>query len=172
MTQQDLEARIAKLEARIVELEDDRAIRELLARYGFNADGCRDREYVELYTEDGVMDLSTGGRSGYVGVVRWEGKKQLWEFITDPKGHHLPGFYGNAMHIQGNNVVTHIKGDEAVVNSYSIVLRGDGADAKLYSAGNNQWRLKKVGGKWLFKERRRRQIGDPDYTKNLDATPS
>jgi len=29
------------------------------------------------------------------------------------------------MHVQGNNVVTHITGDDAIVNSYSIVLAGE-----------------------------------------------
>jgi hypothetical protein len=57
------------------------------------------------------------------------------------------------------------------VDSYSLVLQGDGPNVSMVSAGNNQWRMRKVNGKWLFKERRRRQIGDPDYTTNLDATP-
>jgi hypothetical protein len=61
MSKEDLESRLLKLEARIRELEDERHIRELLARYGYNADCCRDKEYVELYTDDGVMDLSPGG---------------------------------------------------------------------------------------------------------------
>jgi hypothetical protein len=167
---ESLEERVARLEARIEELEDDRAIRELLARYAYNADGCRDEAYVQLYTEDGAMDLS-GGQGN---VRRWQGHEALREFITDTTGHQAPGFYGRAMHVQGNNVVTHIDGDDAIVNSYSIVLAGDpngGPKISLFSAGNNQWTLKKQGGKWLIKERRRRHIGDDWYITNLDATP-
>jgi hypothetical protein len=44
----------------VTELEDDRSIRELLAGYGYTADTCRDDDYLALYTEDGVMNLSTG----------------------------------------------------------------------------------------------------------------
>jgi uncharacterized protein (TIGR02246 family) len=168
-TAQDMEARIRKLEARVQELEDERAIRELLARYGYNADACRDDAYVALFTEDGVMNLTTAGYGP--DVKRWEGRKALKEFITDPTGHHLPGFYGNAMHMQGNNVVSYIKGETAVVNSYSVVLQADGGEVKLFSAGNNEWLLEKVDGNWLFKERCRRQIGGAEYTSNLKATP-
>jgi hypothetical protein len=168
MADSDLLARIAKLEARIEELEDERAIRELLARYGYNADCCRDEAYVELYTDDGAIEVSAGDNT-----FRCEGHEQIRGFITDPKGHSAPGFYGKAMHAQGNNVVVHIRGDEATVNSYSIVLRGDGSmTPSLLTAGNNQWEMRKVDGKWLIKERRRRNLGDDRWTTNLDATPA
>jgi hypothetical protein len=167
MAESDLLARIAKLEARIEELENERAIRELLARYGFNADCCRDEAYIDLYAEDGAIEVSSGDDT-----FRCEGKDQIRGFITDPKGHSAPGFYGKAMHVQGNNVVSHIRGDEATVNSYSIVFHGDGSmTPKLLTAGNNQWELRKVGGRWLIKERRRRNVGDDRYINNLDATP-
>ncbi len=41
-TATDLEARLKALEARMVEMEDERAIRELLARYGYTADVKKD----------------------------------------------------------------------------------------------------------------------------------
>lgn len=168
MADSELLARVAKLEARIEELENEREIRELLARYGFNADCCRDDEYIELYTENGAIDLTTGGG----GIRRWQGKDELRKFISDPNAHHAPGFYGHAMHMQGNNVVIKIEDGEAVVNSYSIVLQGDGTSAPVFfSAGNNQWRMRKVDGRWLIEERRRRHIGDDRYIHNLDGTP-
>jgi hypothetical protein len=168
MAESDLIARIAKLEARIEELENERAIRELLARYGFNADCCRDEAYVDLYTDDGAIEVSAGANT-----FRCEGKAEIRGFITDPNGHSRPGFYGKAMHMQGANVVTHIRGDEATVNSYSVVLTGDGSmTPSLLTAGNNQWEMRKVDGEWLIKERRRRNLGDDRYTGNLDATPA
>ena len=36
-----LEAQVAAIEARVVEAEDERLIRELLARYGYSADASR-----------------------------------------------------------------------------------------------------------------------------------
>ena len=171
-----LEAKIKSLAARVTELEDERELRELLARYGYNADVCRDEEYIDLYTDDGIMNLgdtldaSDGTRSP--GIRRWEGKVGLTEFIKDPKGHSHPDAYGKRMHVQGNNVACHIKGDEAIVNSYSIVLLRKGDDVALVSAGNNEWAMRKVNGKWHIKERIRRHIGGEEYHGNLEATPA
>jgi hypothetical protein len=167
MAEEKLEARIAKLEARIQELEDERAIRELLARYGYNADCCRDQEYIDLYTEDGAIELRTNEGDG----MRFQGAKELREFITNPAGHSEPSFYGKSMHVQGNNLTVHLSGESAKVNSYSFVFKADGNNFRPFSAGNNQWTLRKVGGKWLIQERRRYQMGGNLYTKNLDATP-
>ena len=57
-TNSEMVARLEALEARVQELEDERAIRELLARYGYTADTCKDEAFVDLYTEDGTMKLS------------------------------------------------------------------------------------------------------------------
>jgi hypothetical protein len=170
MTNEELEARVARLEARVQELEDERAVRELLARYGFNADCLRDEAFVDLFTDDGVVDLVVG--AGATTVLRYEGKAELEQFISNPQGRNRPDVAGHVLHMQGNNVVSHYKGDEAVVNSYSVVVHAKDAQLSVISAGNNEWRMRKVDGKWLFKERRRRELGGPDYTTNVDATPT
>jgi uncharacterized protein (TIGR02246 family) len=169
----EVQARLTALETRIQELEDDRAIRSLLARYGFTADTSNDEAYVQLYTEDGAINLTFPGgeANGQETVVVWTGKDQVREFITQRGLHHQPGHDGKLMHVQGNNLVTHINGDAAVVNSYSVVLKDDSEGISVTSAGNNQWLLEKVDGTWLIKERRRREIGGQGYTANLDATP-
>jgi hypothetical protein len=164
----NMEARLAKLEARVRELEDEREIGQLLSRYGYDADCHRHEAWVDLFTDDGVFDLSASA-GGKTNVVRLEGKAALADYISKSRPANM---WGKLMHCQGNNVVTHINGDEAVVDSYSVVIQNDGQKISLVSAGNNQWRLKKVGGKWLFKERRRREIGDADYIRNIDATPA
>jgi SnoaL-like domain len=169
----DVERRLAAMEARLQELEDDRAIRDVLARYGFTADTCNDEAYVQLYTEDGGINLTFPGQAedGGSNVMIWQGKDQVRQFITQQGLHNQPGFHGRLMHVQGNNLVTHIDGDQAVANSYSIVLEGENGGVSLNSAGNNQWLFEKVDGRWLIKERRRRAIGDEGYMTNLDATP-
>ena len=96
-TMEEMERRIQQLEARMTEAEDERAIRELLSRYGYTADVKKDKEYVDLYTEDGVMNLGAGSNSAYETLHRWEGKDGLWQFITDTKGHHHPDMYGKRM---------------------------------------------------------------------------
>jgi SnoaL-like domain len=171
----DLEIRIAKLEARVRDLEDDRAIRDLLARYAFTADNCKDDAFVNLFTEDAEVSVTAPPRGDTdragKGVLTWRGKGELQKFIGDPLNHHRPGRYGKWMHAQGNNLVTHIHGDEAVANSYSVVFLSEEGEVKLVSAGNNHWVFERIDGRWLIKERRRREIGDEHYTGNLDATP-
>jgi hypothetical protein len=131
-----LKAQMKKMEARLQELEDERALRELLARYGFNADRWLDDEYTDLFTEDGAMDLSEDDSAGKVVLNRWEGRKALRKWIQEA---HPVGRRGCSMHVQGNNTITYIDGDTAVVNNYSIVLREQGKEVTLSTAGNNQW---------------------------------
>jgi hypothetical protein len=165
--------RLELLERRVGELEDERELRELLSRYGYNADARRDEAYLDLWTDDGVMDVAMGSHhSSYQSGKRFEGKQQLRVFITDEDAHHRPGFYGHSLHVQGNNVVVHIDGDEAVANAYSMVLQDTGERVELGSAGTNQWRFRREGGRWRIAERRRRAVGDPATDENLGATPA
>jgi len=165
-------ARVEALEARVLELEDEREIRELLSRYGFTADTCNDEAFVQLYTEDGTMKLSLPNSplsDDPIGV--WQGQDRVREFITNPIGHHSARLYGKSMHVN-DNTVTHVDGDEAVANSYQFAIVVDESGVKLMSAGNNQWQLRKVDGKWYIKERRGAYLGDDLFTGNMDATPS
>lgn len=79
MNTDDLVAHIAELERRLEVAEDDRAIRQLLARYGFNADTVgRGAAYVSLYTEDGAIDASN--------TQRWEGHAAVDGLHYQPSG--------------------------------------------------------------------------------------
>lgn len=169
---EDLEARLARLEARVRELEDDRAIRDTLARYGFTADGCKDEAFVELYTEDGAIRTARGARGGKdfsgEGWTEWLGRDGIRKFITHPQGHHRPELYGKSMHLQGNNLVTEIDGDEAVARSYQVAIAADDNGVRVLSAGNNTWQLRRVDGQWLIKERRGAYLGDDKFVSNVD----
>jgi ketosteroid isomerase-like protein len=167
-------AKVEELTGRVRALEDEREIRELLSRYGYNADAGRDEAYLDLFTEDGAYDISMGeSHSAYPTIVRFEGKDALRDFIKDPRAHHRPDYYRQSLHVQGNNVAVHVEGDTAVVNSYSIVLRrSQDSNAYLHAAGTNQWLLKRVDGSWRIKERRRREMAHPDTDENLSATPA
>lgn len=166
-------ARLEALEARLVELEDERAIRDLLSRYGFTADTCMDEAFVELYTDDATVKLSLCDDTltdDDVGI--WEGRDGIREFITHPKGHHSPALYGKSMHVN-DNIVIHLDGDEATANSYQFAMAMvEGGGVTVLSAGNNQWQLRKVDGAWQIKERRGAYLGDDFFAINMDATPS
>jgi hypothetical protein len=170
----ELEERIRLLEGRLEELEDDRAIRELLARYGFNADQGRTEAYVDMYTEDGALDLSRGPgqlqkEPGSVAkdepqheeLVRFEGHDALHGFITDPEGHKR--LEGACLHFMGNNLKTRIDGDQAVAESYNLTLLRRGTEFVLFNAAVNRWTLRKVDGEWKIKECKRRRPGTAEF---------
>ena len=167
----ELHVRLAALEARVQELEDDRAIRDLLARYGFTADNCQDEAFVALYTEDGHIKVAANERArANFGVGEWieyENREGVRAFITHPKGHHSPALYGKSMHLQGNNLVTYIAGDEAVASGYQVAIAVGDDGPRVLSAGNNEWQLQRVDGDWLIKERRGAYLGDDKFTTNL-----
>lgn len=162
-----LEQRLKRLATEVQELKDDREIREVLARYGFNADCDRTEGWVGLFTGDGAMDLGSETQA----PGRWVGTEALRKWISTQAARTNPERFGKRLHFQGNNLVCHIKGDTALVNSYSIVLFL--IDGKIeVQCGTNLWTFKRVDGKWRIKERLRRGLGQPDYRKMLDATPA
>jgi hypothetical protein len=167
----ELEARLAALEARVRALEDDRAIRDLLARYGFTADNCQDDAFVDLYTDDGRIKVAASSKAREnFGVDEWieyQDRNGIRTFITHPKGHHSPALYGKSMHLQGNNLVIHVRGDEAVASGYQVAIAVDDNGTRVLSAGNNEWQLCRVDGQWRIKERRGAYLGDDKFTTNL-----
>ncbi|MCU1477474.1 MAG: hypothetical protein JWQ64_2167 [Subtercola sp.] len=54
MSEDNISARVAKLEARIQELEDLRAIQDLVYRYGYSFDDGRMDDFIDCFTEDCV----------------------------------------------------------------------------------------------------------------------
>jgi hypothetical protein len=162
MTDDALLSRLKSLEARVRELEDEREIRSLLGWYAYYADGCHDEEWLDLWTDDGVYDLSIG---------RWEGKARLRDFITNPDVHHKPGFYGHTLHLQGPNLAVMIDGDEAVATGYNVLLHETSNVPSTLRIGGNRWRFRRVEGRWLMAERRHRSVGEPEFASNLTYDP-
>jgi hypothetical protein len=171
---EELSLIIKDLESRVRVCEDEREIRELLSRYGYNADCCRDEEYVALWTDDASYDLSlimTDSTERNETTHSWRGKDGMRDLITDPNGHQRPGFYGYSMHVSGVNLVIHIDGDDAVANSYSLLYKEEEGAIRLISAGSNEWTLRRVDGTWLIKGRTRSQTGTTSFATRLSATP-
>lgn len=166
----DVENRLAALEKRVRELEDEREIRELLSRYGYYADACLDDQYLALFTEDGAMDVSQGGTDDPYAILRWEGQEAMRKFLTDRTAAHGNGFAGRSMHLQGNNLTVTVRGDTAVAAGYSFIFHQDGPALKLLSASTNEWRLVKVDGVWRIVLRKRRMLGAPDTAEVLTST--
>lgn len=174
MTDYAAAERIAELEARVARIEDERAIRELIARYGILGDICRDEDWVALFAEDGAMNVRLEGveRMPTLLAEFVQGHDRLREFVSNPEGHHRRDYYGKCMHAQGLNTVIRIDHDDAVANSYSFLLQSKPDGIALLNASNNQWRFRRTDGQWRIVERRCRSIGHADYVGNIDATTS
>lgn len=167
----DLRSQVLALAGRVRELEDERTIRELLSEYGYCSDAGDDVEYVNLYTEDGVLDVTMGpSHFEFAGVSRWAGHEALAEFIANPNAHHIVGFYQHSLHVQGNNVTIEIDGDEATAIGYSIVLQQTPTGISMVAAGVNRWRFRRHESGWRISERVRREPGHPDALRILSAS--
>lgn len=159
------------MEQRISVLEDDNAIREVLARYGFYADAGLDDDYLALFTDDCVMDVSSGKSPEPYKVIRWDGIAALRDFLTTRTSEHDDGFVGRSMHAHGNNLTVRVENDTAVAHSYSLILhQGESTPVTLLGASINEWRLAKQDGNWKIKERKRRMLGAPDTADILKAS--
>ncbi|MDV7240550.1 MULTISPECIES: nuclear transport factor 2 family protein [Rhodococcus] len=144
---------MATLEKRIAYLEDVESIREVVARYGFNADLGLARGYVENFVADGVYE--TGGNGNF------RGRDELNEFITAPDGVHKKQVEGRGSQHTGLNLVVRVDGDTAWAEGYSVVVvRSGEAEFGIYTAGYNHWDFVRVEGRWKVKRRHRVDVGD------------
>lgn len=164
------EERFRALEQRITELEDERAIRDLLSRYGYYADAALDDEYFALFTDDCVMDVSSGYDPDPYEIVRWEGLSEMKRFLAERTAKHGDGFVGKSMHVQGNNMTIAVHGDEATASGYSFIVQLAGKGAELQTASLNAWKFRKVDGQWRIQQRTRRMLGAPDTADVLRVT--
>jgi SnoaL-like domain len=176
VAEEDLAARIAHLEARVEQLEDEKAIRDLLTHYSFGADLFRGSAWVDLWTEEGVYDLYSGGQNGP--PIRHAGSAELMQLITGPG---MPP-EGRSQHHTDGPVIVRIEGDRAFVEGYSITLVNRPTGNEVWNMGFSSWILQKVDGRWRIVERLRREVGDPEQSSvigtawmsaaGVDAEPS
>jgi len=162
--------RLAEIELRLGALEDDKAVRELIVRHDYCFDTMRDEDWLELWT-DGTYDLLStlrypDGSERTVAQV-WRGPDQLRQFISDPDTHHRRGFYGHSMHVAGQEMVVAVAGDTATATSYSLLFQEVDGSLSILSGANSRWTLRRVDGSWKLQERRRRQVGTPEFAANL-----
>ena len=169
--EQDAISRLLEaMEERICLLEDENAIREVLARYGFYADAGLDSDYLGLFTDDCVMNVSSGKSPEPYKVIRWDGIDALRGFLTTRTAQHGDGFIGRSMHAHGNNLTVRVANTTAVAHSYSLILHQGEATVTLLGASINEWHLVKQSGNWKIRERKRRMLGAPDTAEILKAS--
>jgi SnoaL-like domain len=155
--------------ARVQRLEDERDIRALLTTYAFNADLGRSRAWVELFTDDGAIDLGetvhamsgAAAPEGYPARPRFEGHEELLlDFITALP--HRRVERRSQHHTAAGPLIIDVSGDDAVARGYSLLITRDADGFRIEVAAFNRWTLRRVEGEWQIAERRMRPIGSSD----------
>lgn len=161
----DIADRFVALEQAIAALTDEKAIRELVTQYAFNADLARFDDWVDLFTHDGVMDLDF---SEFVPVkpskdeLYFQGRDELMRFIT-AKGHLAMLENFSQHHTSGQLSVT-LKGDEADAFGYSfVIIKGETAHV-VASEVFRRWRFRRVEGVWRISGVKMRPAGSSRST--------
>lgn len=178
-----IDARLAALENRVSELDDEREIRGLLSRYGYLADHGHGAAWVSLFEPhgsleyavdpawvDGLGNLGEGDEDGAPPgdsdrgedvVMRFEGHSSLRSFIEDPRAHKA--IEGMCLHIMDSNVLIRIAGPRATAESYNLTLVRRDSQMLLLNGSVNRWTLSKSSGAWLIEECVRRRPGAPGF---------
>jgi hypothetical protein len=171
----------ASVMQRLYAVEAERDCRELLACYGFFADYGLNKEWVDLYTEDGVMEFSFYDDTQYYdnslwpGVedprtvefpltsYRFDGTEELYACITAPRHERI---MGRAQHqVGGQPSVFRLVGeDNAFIISTSIIYaRAENNYSPTIQYQHhclNRWEFRRVEGRWLISKNIRRTMGD------------
>lgn len=148
--------RLAALEARMAELEDREAIRNLIASYGPLAD-CGDAAGVaSLWQEDGVYAVGGFGEHA--------GHDAIAALITGPTHQHL--MQEGCAHLLGPMHIE-LRGDTALAVGHSCVFRHAGKTYEAYRVSANRWELVKRAGRWRVARRSNRQLDGNEAARAL-----
>jgi hypothetical protein len=151
------ESVVADLERRLQRLEDEREVRAVLSRYGFNADLGRADAYVDLFTPDGVMDLDPE----LTQPCRFVGADELRTLITTDPHKQIEGHCQHQM--QGPPMIVYIEGDRAVAEGDSTTfVRNEDGTFRVLMSSFNRWTLVRTAAGWKIAECFRRPAGSAE----------
>jgi uncharacterized protein (TIGR02246 family) len=144
----------ADLEARLRRLEDELAIQRLIVSYGFAVDSGSADALASLFTDDAVYEIDSAYvQDGARHVLR--GRDELRAMIHSERHTALRP---RCAHTAGP-VTVEVAGDEARAVGYSRVYWGAGDEATLHRLSANEWRCRRVDGRWLIAARRSVLVG-------------
>jgi uncharacterized protein (TIGR02246 family) len=131
---------------------DRAAIEDLMARYLFALDYNDLDSFIDMFTDDAVFDFARG---------RISGKDEILTAVRSFKariGEHYKDEEGNAAvlrHVLAHTAIR-VVGDRAWTRAqwFEMANDGPGKSLKMGTFGIYEDQLRKVGGRWLFSERR------------------
>ena len=155
----DLEHRLAALEQRLGQLEDERAVARLVAAYGPLVDSGDAEGVAALWEADGIYDvdeLLMTGRGEIAAMVR-SAAHQRW-------------IAGGCAHVVGPPHVT-VAGDDAAAVCYSLMVVHEDGGFVLRRATANLWRLRRSASRgWRVTNRTNRVLDGREEAPALLAS--
>jgi ketosteroid isomerase-like protein len=138
----DVTALVAELAERVRALEDELAIRRVIAAYGPAVDGGDAAAAAALWTKDAVYDMDVGTLDGAEGIAEMVVGAGHQEIILGGSAHNI----GPAL--------VEITGDTAAAITYSQLFRGDGDGGFfIWRVAANRWDLDRTPDGWRIRRR-------------------
>jgi hypothetical protein len=166
----DTETRLAALETRLRDLEDQVAIYQLMSAYGPLVDSGDAEATAALWIEDGVYDWGGGPKSAE-GTPMKEGaagaaydRAAIADMVRGP--YHQEIIQGGAGHVIGLPHIV-IDGDTAIATSYSRLYRRDGDNFRTWRVGANRWEFVRTAEGWRVKQRINRVLNGSAEAREL-----
>lgn len=152
---------VAVLAARVRNLEDREAIRNLIAAYGPSVDRGDAAAAAALWHEDGRYDV------GGFGICR--GREEIGTLLDGDVHHQLIG--GGAAHVL-SPVWIDVQGDRAEAAGYSCVFRWTGSAFEVFRVAANRWSFRRGADGWRAEERINRLLDGDDVARALLLPPA
>lgn len=152
----DFLKRLDDLAARVRELEDREAIRNVIAAYGPAVDRGDSAGAARLFTDDGAYDV--GGYGVHKGR---EAIEALFEAET-----HQGLIMNGAAHFLSPMRID-LNGDVATATGYSAVFTWADGAFKAHRIAANRWDMERVGGAWRVKLRVNRLLDGAEEARAL-----
>ncbi|MFD5201007.1 nuclear transport factor 2 family protein [Streptomyces sp. NPDC058375] len=152
----ELAARLAALTARVTELEDELAVRRLIASYGPTVDSGDAGAAGALWTQDAVYDMDVGVLNGSAGISKMVLGTTHQEIIGGGSAHNI----GPAL--------VEVEGGRATAVTYSQIFRGDG-DGGFYvwRIAANRWDLVRNEAGWRIAGRLTRLLDGREEAREI-----
>ena len=154
----DLDARLKKLESRIMDLEAADEIRNLKATYAAACDDNYNPDAIAaLFVEDAVWESD--------GLGKFEGREAIREFFRG-----ISSYFTFALHY-GLNPKIEVAGDTARARWYLFMpcTVSDGGRA-LWRAGIDDEEYVRVDGQWMFKHKKSTTIFNTPFEEGWAKT--
>ena len=151
----DLEARLAKLEQRVHQLEDQLAIYQILSTYGAAADGASVKAMTDLWTEDAVYDAQ---------IVAFDGRAEILAMLKGDMHQNI--IQGGAAHVIGMPAVR-IDKDTAVATCCALLYRKDGDSFRAWRVTACRWDLVRTQEGWRIKKRVNKVLNGAEDAREL-----